>query len=63
MPLKRTRDGKIELLKRRISSYAAELDPYAVWNAFVDLLANSTFGELNDTQRPAYFVFCYESEV
>src|SRR5260370_34171286 len=53
----------MELLRRRISSAAAELDPHAVWNAFVDLLANSTLAELTDIQRHPHLVFWYESEV
>jgi len=53
----------MELLRRRISSSAAKLDPHAVWNAFVDLLANSTLVELTDIQRHPHLVFWYESEV
>jgi hypothetical protein len=36
---------------------------YAVWNAFVDLIANSFYQELTPRQRPAQLVFRYESEV
>src|SRR5258705_3794327 len=53
----------MELLRRHISSSAAKLDPHAVWNAFVDLLANSTWPELTDFQRHPHLVFWYESEV
>ena len=38
-------------------------DPYAVWNAFTDLLAMSDYADLSETQRPAHLVFWYESEV
>jgi hypothetical protein len=39
------------------------VDPYAVWNAFVDLIATSFDHELTPLQRSAQLVFRYESEV
>jgi hypothetical protein len=50
-------------LIRRVSRVDADVDPHAVWNAFVDLLACSTYEELNAVQRVPHLAFCYESEV
>jgi hypothetical protein len=48
---------------RRIRRERLRDDPHAVWNEFVALLADSEYDELNEVQRDAYLVFCYESEV
>jgi hypothetical protein len=46
-----------------VTKKALEDDKYAVWNAFVELLAMSEYGDLMPAQRPARLVFRYESEV
>jgi hypothetical protein len=38
-------------------------EPYARWNAFVDLIATEDFEALESVQRVAYLVFWYDSEV
>lgn len=38
-------------------------DPYAVWNAFVHLLATTEHSGLAPRQRPAHLAFWYDSEV
>ena len=47
----------------RVSRRLVEKKPYLVWNAFVDLIAGSSYSHLSKKQRPAYLVFRYESEV
>jgi hypothetical protein len=53
------------ILSKRVTLTKAELDaaPYAVWNAFIDLIATSFEFELTPLQRSAQLVFRYESEV
>jgi len=55
--------GTIVSMRRRVNRADLERDPHAVWNSFVHLLACIAYGELDDAQRPAYLVFCYESEI
>ncbi len=49
--------------RRTVSQEDLKRDPYAVWNAYVDLLAMSEYRDLGPSQRPAHLVFWYESEV
>ena len=37
--------------------------PYLVWNAFIQLITQSKYADLNDIQRVALFAFWYDSEV
>jgi hypothetical protein len=50
-------------MRRTITKAEVQRDPYAVWNAFVGLLALSSYQELDDVQGPAHLAFWYESEV
>jgi hypothetical protein len=50
-------------MRRSISRDAAERDPNAIWNAFVNLLAHSNYDELSDIQRVAHLAFWYDTEV
>jgi hypothetical protein len=55
--------GGYAWLKRRISREEIDLDPYAVWNAFVDFLACSKYKELTEVQQAAHLAFGYEGDV
>jgi hypothetical protein len=48
---------------RSLTKQEVKVEPFRVWNAFVDLLAMEDYNELSTEQRPAYLVFWYESEV
>jgi hypothetical protein len=48
---------------RRVSENDLRANPYAVWNAFVDLLARSKYEDLHPTQRGAHLAFWYDSEL
>jgi hypothetical protein len=50
-------------LKRRVSREDLQLDPHAIWNAFVNLLAHAEYEELNELQRAPHLAFWYETEV
>jgi hypothetical protein len=47
----------------RLKKAAVEKESYLVWNAYIDLLSTSDYQELSEIQRPAHWVFWYESEV
>ena len=51
------------MITRQVAKQEAEVRPYIVWNAFVDLIATTNYRDLNAVQRPAHLVFWYESEV
>jgi hypothetical protein len=48
---------------RSLTKQEAEAQPYRIWNAYVDLLANESYKDLSPVQRPAHLVFWYDSEV
>jgi hypothetical protein len=48
---------------RTLTKLQFEAEPYRLWNAYVDLLAMESYGDLTVQQRPAHLVFWYESEV
>jgi hypothetical protein len=48
----------IELVKKEVDN-----KPYLVWNAFIQLITQSKYADLNDIQRVALFAFWYDSEV
>jgi hypothetical protein len=50
-------------LKRRISRKEIDLDPNAVWNAFVDFLVCSKYEEPTEVQQAAHLAFGYEGDV
>ncbi len=52
-------------MKRTTLRLSPQHPDFAVesWNAFIELLATSDASELHPSQRPAHFVFWYESEV
>jgi hypothetical protein len=51
-------------MKRRVTREDLQRDQYAVWNAYVDLIADSKHYEaMNEIQRVAQLAFRYESEV
>jgi Domain of unknown function (DUF4375) len=49
--------------RRTISKAELRDDPYAAWNAYIDLLAMSELADLEPRQRPAHLVFWYLSEL
>jgi Domain of unknown function (DUF4375) len=50
-------------VRRQLSKRLVAREPWARWNAFVDLLATEDFDALEPVQRVAYLVFWYDSEV
>ena len=48
----------IELLKSEIVN-----KPYLIWNAFIQVITESRYADLNDIQNVALFAFWYDSEV
>lgn len=50
-------------IRRKVGHKDLRQDTHAVWNAFIDLLAKSKYSDLRQSQRPAYLVFWYESEI
>jgi hypothetical protein len=50
-------------MKRTIERARLQQEPHLVWNAFIDLLAISEYGDLSLIQRKAHLVFWYDSEV
>lgn len=48
---------------RRVSEDDLRANPYAAWNAFVDLIARSKYEDLHPTQRAAHLAFWYDSEL
>ena len=51
------------MIIRSLKKLEVDAEPYLVWNAFVDILAMGDEADLSPEQRPAQFVFWYESEV
>ena len=51
------------MIIRKLSNAILEQKPYEAWNAFVDLLAEESYQDLNDVQRVAHLCFWYDSEV
>jgi len=51
------------MIIRSLTKEEVEVEPFQVWNAFVDLLSTENYGDLSSEQRPAHLVFWYESEV
>ena len=49
--------------RRTLTEAEVRDQPWSVWNAFVDLLAQSDAEDLDPRQRPAHLVFWYDSEV
>jgi len=50
-------------MRRTVDRQAAEIHPYLIWNAFVDLVGMEAYASLSDVQRRGHLVFWYESEV
>jgi hypothetical protein len=48
---------------RTITKEQLRIDPYAVWNEYIHLLAMSDYPDLSPIQQAAHLVFWYESEV
>jgi hypothetical protein len=48
---------------REVSREQVRVDPYIVWNEYVNLLAMSDYKDLTRTQRAAHLVFWYEHEI
>jgi len=53
----------VRKVRRQLSKQLVAREPWARWNAFVDLLATEDFDALEPVQRVAYLVFWYDSEV
>lgn len=51
------------LIRRQLTDDKIENDPYAEWNAFVDLLAIENYADLSELQRKAHLTFWYDAEV
>ena len=51
------------MIFRELTQQEIKTAPHLVWNAFVDLLAFTDHECLAPEQRPAHWVFWYESEV
>src|SRR5262245_13873224 len=49
-------------VRRQLSKQLVAREPYARWNAFVNLLAMEDFDALEPVQRVAHLVFWYDSE-
>jgi hypothetical protein len=49
-------------MKARLARTQVESDPKLLWNTFINLIADHP-SNLDPEQRPAHFVFVYESEV
>ena len=49
--------------RARITREQLAADPYAVWNAFVGVLAHAEPDDLTPVQLPAFLAFWYEHEV
>jgi hypothetical protein len=52
-----------QLVIRSLSKGDVDKEPFLVWNAFVDLMVNEEYEDLNEIQRVAYLCFWYDSEV
>jgi len=51
-------------MKRRVlTQREVDVEPFRVWNAYVNLLAMESYLDLAPVQRPAHLVFWYEHEV
>src|SRR5215469_1184845 len=50
------------MIKARITKSEADNEPWKLWNGFVETIARDP-EQLTIDQRPAHFVFVYESEV
>jgi hypothetical protein len=50
-------------MRRTVDRQAAEVHPYLVWNAFVDLVAKEEYASLSVIQRQGHLMFWYESQV
>ncbi len=48
---------------RNVTTSMKKNDPYIEWNEYIDLLAMSSYDELDSIQRVAHLIFWYESEV
>ena len=48
---------------RIVNRETIDADPYAVWNAFVNLVAMEKYEALNEIQKAAHLCFWYEHEV
>ena len=46
-----------------VTKKALEENAGAAWNAFIELVATTSYEDLTPAQRPAHLVFWYESEV
>ena len=51
------------MIRRKIRKEMLQESPYALWNAFVDLLAKERYSDLDEVQRTAHLCFWYDSEV
>ena len=51
------------MIRRLLTKREIEVEPFRLWNAYVNLLAMERFEDLSADQRPAHLVFWYESEV
>jgi hypothetical protein len=47
----------------KLAKKEADNKPYLVWNAFIQLISQSNFRDLDDVQSVALFAFWYDSEV
>jgi len=50
-------------MRREIDRATALAEPWAIWNAFIDLIATEELESLSPIQRVAHLVFWYDSEV
>ena len=48
---------------RRVARSILESEPWAPWNAFIDLIASEKYEDLTEEQRIAHLAFWYDSEV
>ena len=56
--------NKMAAIKRRVHRGDLQRDPYAAWNALVDVIAYSKhYGTMSEIQRAPHLAFRYESEV
>ena len=51
------------MTRRTVNRSEYEENPYAAWNAFVDILAMESADDLSEIQQHAHFAFTYYSEV
>jgi hypothetical protein len=51
------------MIRRTVNRSEYEENPYAAWNAFVDIIAMESADDLSEIQQHAHFAFTYYSEV